>query len=392
MTNDRTSSPTAASTGSDRSISQPRRAAEILLSRDVTEPPDPASQQAVPGFGGSPKVRLMILSFLMLLVELALIRWLGANIVYLSYYSNFLLLGSFLGIGLGFLRARSRVNLFPWAPLALALLVLFVLVFPVQISHTSGTQLIFFGALKTTGLPTWLMLPIIFLAVAAVMAMIGEGVARTFVLFKPLDAYRLDILGSIAGIAAFSALAFLNAKPLAWGIITAVTLLVLSGTRIGILQFAALASLAGLLTANSLISHDLWSPYYRITVGATTKAQTIPVMVNGIPHQAITAAAKRPAIFYQPYTQAPRNPLNNVLVVGAGTGNDVAGALRMGAKHVDAVEIDPMIYQLGTKLNSDHPYQSPRVSVHINDGRAFLSQTKTKYDLILFALPDSLTL
>src|ERR1022692_2742106 len=216
MTNDRTSSPTAASTGSDRSISQPRRAAEILLSRDVTEPPDPASQQAVPGFGGSPKVRLMILSFLMLFVELALIRWLGANIVYLSYYSNFVLLGSFLGIGLGFLRARSRVNLFPWAPLALTLLVLFVLVFPVQISHTSGTQLIFFGALKTTGLPTWLTLPIIFLSVAAVMAMIGEGVARTFIEFKPLDAYRLDIVGSIVGIPAFSVLSFLDAKPLAW--------------------------------------------------------------------------------------------------------------------------------------------------------------------------------
>src|SRR5215471_9330937 len=88
--------------------------------------------------------RLVGLSFLMLFVELALIRWLGANIIYLSYYSNFVLLGSFLGIGIGFLRAKSKVNLFPWAPVALSLLVLFVLVFPVQISHTSGTQLIFF--------------------------------------------------------------------------------------------------------------------------------------------------------------------------------------------------------------------------------------------------------
>ena len=368
-----------------------RRAVELLLGRDLLTSPG-AAAGAAGDPGRSVKLRLALLSFLMLFVELALIRWLGANIVYLSYYSNFVLLGSFLGIGIGFLRARARVNLFPWTPVALAVLTAFVLRFPVQISHTSGTQLIFFGALKTTGLPTWLMLPAIFLAVAAVMAMIGEGVARTFVRFKPLDAYRLDILGSVVGIAAFSALSFLNAKPLAWGIITAAALLVLSGTRIGIIQFAALASLAGLLTANSLISRDLWSPYYRITVGAKTRAQTIPIMVNGIPHQAITAAAKRPPIFYQPYTQAPRNPLNNVLVVGAGTGNDVAGALRMGAKHVDAVEIDPMIYQIGTKLNSDHPYQSPQVSVHINDGRAFLSQTKQKYDLILFALPDSLTL
>jgi len=77
---------------------------------------------AGPAVGG--RLRLFALSFLMLFVELALIRWTGANVVYLSYFSNFVLLGSFLGIGLGFLRARSRVNLFPWAPLALVLLVI----------------------------------------------------------------------------------------------------------------------------------------------------------------------------------------------------------------------------------------------------------------------------
>ena len=369
-----------------------RRAAGWLLGKDVLTARSAPAGHAAEAPGGAVKLRLALLSFLMLFVELALIRWLGANIVYLSYYSNFVLLGSFLGIGIGFLRARSRVNLFGWTPVALALLVLFVLRFPVQISHTSGQQLIFFGALKTTGLPTWLMLPIIFLAVAAVMAMIGEGVARTFVRFKPLDAYRLDIAGSIAGIAAVSALSFFDAKPLAWGIVAAVALLGAYGSRIGLVQFAALAALAGILTAQSLTSRDIWSPYYRITVGATTAAQTIPVMVNGIPHQAITAAARRPRIFYTPYLQSPGNPLRNVLVVGAGTGNDVAGALRMGARHVDAVEIDPMIYKLGATLNTDRPYQSPRVSVHINDGRAFLSQTRQKYDLILFALPDSLTL
>ncbi len=370
-----------------------RKARRLLIGQNTAAPADVhAATGGSESIGMQVKLRLVLLSFLMLFVELALIRWLGANIVYLSYYSNFVLLGSFLGIGLGFMRARSRVNLFGWTPVALTLLVLFVQRFPVQISHTSGRQLIFFGALKTTGLPTWLMLPAIFLAVAAVMAMIGEGVARTFVRFRPLEAYRLDILGSICGIAAFSALSFFDAKPLAWGIIAAVVLLVLYGQNIGLVQFAALASLAGLLTAQSLTSRDVWSPYYRITVGAKTAAQTIPVMVNGIPHQAITAAARRPVVFYRPYTQAPGNPLNNVLVVGAGTGNDVAGALRMGAKHVDAVEIDPMIYKLGRQLNADHPYQDPRVSVHVNDGRAFLSQTKRKYDLILFALPDSLTL
>src|SRR5262249_38248175 len=41
-----------------------------------------------------------------------------------------------------------------------------------------------------------------------------------------------------------------------------------------------------------------------------------------------------------------------------------------------------------------HPYSDNRVSRYINDGRAFLrtTPTSTKYDLVVFALPDSLTL
>src|SRR5436190_6507477 len=154
----------------------------------------------------------------MLFVELALIRWTGSNVVYLSYFSNFVLLGSFLGIGVGFLRANAKVNLFRWSPIALALLVLFVHKFPVTIDR-SGSGLLFFGDFQRSGLPIWATLPVIFVVVAAVMAMIAEGVVRQFKEFEPLEAYRLDIIGSIAGILAFSALAFGNASPAMWGII-----------------------------------------------------------------------------------------------------------------------------------------------------------------------------
>src|SRR6201997_615811 len=75
--------------------------------------------------------RLVGLSFLMLFVELALIRWTAANNVHLAYLTNFVLLASFLGIGSGFLAARFERNLFSLAPVCLALLVGFVLAFPV---------------------------------------------------------------------------------------------------------------------------------------------------------------------------------------------------------------------------------------------------------------------
>jgi SAM-dependent methyltransferase len=93
-----------------------------------------------------------------------------------------------------------------------------------------------------------------------------------------------------------------------------------------------------------------------------------------------------------PYQRLPKAQLDNVLVVGAGSGSDVAIALKKGARHVDAVEIDPRILQLGRMHNPDHAYQDPRVTTHTNDGRAFLQSTDMKYDLILFALPDSLAL
>src|SRR5208283_4775703 len=42
-----------------------------------------------------------------------------------------------------------------------------------------------------------------------------------------------------------------------------------------------------------------------------------------------------------PYRIADKH--SEVAIVGAGTGNDVAAALRSGAQHVDAIEIDPAI-------------------------------------------------
>ncbi len=366
----------------------------LALGLDVAQARTKAGDGSEPAAGTflPPPLQLFGLSFLMLFVELALIRWSGALVIYLSYFSNFVLLGSFLGIGIGFLRAKSRVNLFPWAPVALALLILFVRVFPVEVVRTGNAGIIFFGAGKfsASGPPTWVTLPIVFLAVAAVMAMIGEGVARTFIRFRPLDAYRLDIGGSIAGVAAFSVLSFLDAKPVVWALIVALVMLLLYGRRTGLLQVVAAVAIVMLLWSESLSSSDIWSPYYRISY--TKGGDGYSVNVNGIPHQNIIPARELQKVYSQPYLDAPANPLGNVLIVGAGTGDDVANALRHGARHIDAVEIDPQLHQLGVRLNPDHPYQDPRVTVHINDGRAFLEQTHAKYDMILFALPDSLTL
>jgi len=329
----------------------------------------------------------------MLFVELALIRWTGSNILYLSYFSNFILLASFLGIGLGFLRADARRNLFPLAPIGLAAVVAFVRIFPVEIDR-SGTELIFFGALGTqSGLPPWLTLPVLFLGVAGVMTLIGQGVARTFRRFPPLDAYRLDILGSLAGIVAFTVLSFLGAPPFGWGVVVAVTLVLLADRRSRLWQLPVLAIMLVLLGIESLVPTDSWSPYYKIRL-ITQPSGAVTLLVNGIPHQTMEPAARRldTVTLYGLVYQRTRSTPKNVLIVGAGTGVDVAVALREGVQHIDAVEIDPRIHAIGVQQNPDRAFQDPRVTSYINDGRAFLEQTTRRYDLILFALPDSLTL
>jgi len=343
----------------------------------------------------SKPLRLVLLSFLMLFVELALIRWTGSNVIHLSYFSNFVLLGSFLGIGVGFLRANARFNLFPFTPLALAGLVGFVLMFPVRIDR-SGSDVIYFGQFDATGLPTWITLPLIFFAVAAVMEMIAEGVARAFVEFEPLDAYRWDIVGSILGIGAFSALSFTWAPPVTWGAVAAIVLGLLIRPRLRPLQVVSIAGFLLFLGLESLVPFWSWSPYYKVAVRtAETPAVFAMIDVNGIPHQSVMSVQDRRRlghVYFLPYERAHPASLDDVLIVGAGSGSDVAIALSEGAQHVDAVEIDPRIQQIGVQRHPDQPYADSRVDVYINDARAFLEQTDTTYDLILFALPDSLTL
>jgi spermine/spermidine synthase len=344
----------------------------------------------------SPSTLLVVASALLLFVELALIRWLGANIVHLSYFSNFVLLGSFLGGGIGFLRARSARSATWLSPVVLAALVWFVLAFPVQIDQKSS-QVIYFTAVTTTGFPAYVTLPIVFVAVAAIIAGIGEVVGRQFLVVPTLTAYRLDLLGSLAGVALFTGLAFARAPSVVWGAISAVGFLFLVGRRLVVPAMVASVVIVVLLAGESLKTGVSWSPYYKVST-ETVYDGSVPVTrvsVNGVPHQEIESVEprlRREPIYGYPYLRLPHLPLDHVLIVGAGTGTDVEVALHEGAKDIDAVEIDPRLHDLGVELNPDRPYSDPRVHVHINDGRAYLQQTDKRYDLILFALPDSLTL
>jgi hypothetical protein len=337
--------------------------------------------------------RLVLASFLMLFVELALIRWTAADIVYLSHLTNFVLLASFLGIGIGFLRGGAARDLFPLAPVALATLIGFVLLFPVAIVALSGPRQVV-GLHGGPPLPRWLSLSVIFLLTVVVLALIADEVARTFVRFEPLEAYRLDILGSLAGIAGFAAVSFLGLPPLGWAVLAVIALVLLLGRRAGRWQYAGVAAILLLLGAQSVLGSDHWSPYYKVHA-VTHDDGSLEVSVNNVPHQTAYSLDRMKAAptsrYHMPYARMGTAP-DDVLVIGAGTGNDVAVALDQGARRVDAVEIDPVLQRLGRDHHPNRPYDDPRVSVHIDDGRAFIERTHRRYDLIILALTDSATI
>ncbi len=338
-------------------------------------------------------IRLVAGSALMLFLELALIRWLGSNIVHLSYFSNFVLLGSFLGIGLGFLIARRSWSVVGWTPPLLAGLVAAVWVFPVTVDRT-GSGIIYFTSLDTTGPPVWLVLPVVFLLTAAILAGPSEVVGRCFGRLRPLTAYRWDLVGSLVGITGFTLLSFLQAPSVVWGVAVAALFTALIGGWQRVLAALSGVAIIGVLLVETLTPGVSWSPYYKVTTEEFSDGITL-ISVNGVPHQLMAPAQWKldegEDIYGVPY-QRRSGDLGSVLVVGAGSGSDVAIALAEGARHVDAVDIDPRILQIGAERNPDRAYTDPRVEVHVNDGRAFLQATDRTYDLILFALPDSLAL
>ena len=333
----------------------------------------------------------------MLFLELALIRWLGANVIHLSYFSNFVLLGSFLGIGAGFLISRKSWSIWPASMPLLSILVVGVLWFPVTIERT-GSDVIYFTSLETSGPPAWLALPIIFAMVAVVLAGPAEVVGRCFGKLPPLTAYRYDLIGSFLGICAFTALSFLHAPSVAWGFIAFILYLALTSPSRRLVTCAWALMLVGKLLQETLAPGVSWSPYYKVATKEVDVAGSnlLLIGVNGVPHQLMAPAKWKleqgEGIYRTPYLRLPANPLEDVLIIGAGSGSDVAIALSKQARHVDAVDIDPRILQIGVEQNPDRPYADKRVKMHTNDGRAFLESTDRKYDLILFALPDSLTL
>ena len=362
--------------------------------------------------------RIVGVSFLILFAELACIRWFSAHVLYLTFFTNTMLLASFLGMSVGALAAREQRSWLPLTPLFLGGTMALAhgvdklrhwLEPVLAVGDQGSPEHVFFGTEYFAGdvadfvIPIELLNAVFFSGVALAFVGLGQELGRALVLVpNRVQAYSFDILGSLLGIAAFAVLSWMQLTPLAWfGIVV-----------IGLAYFLAvyhrlrwhfelplLVSLLGLalVTSGHLPNarfETRWSPYYRVNF--FEEARTI--QTNLIGHQTLVGTAEDGesalayAIPHRLARKAGRDAFENVLIIGAGSGNDVARALAYGAKHVDAVEIDPVIHELGRELHPDDPYADPRVNLVTDDGRNFLRRTKRRYDLVIYALVDSLVL
>lgn len=356
---------------------------------------------------------LFLISFLILFFELAAIRWFASTVVFLTFFTNIVLLACFLGMSVGLLTARRPQRLIravlPLAMLSFALAVLTHLFYWQWADNVTvglgdqqvSPQLIYFGTEYRPAdpsrwvIPMWAVGATFFALIALTFIGLGQVMGRAFdAIPNRVMAYTIDIAGSLIGIAAFAAMSWLELPPTVWFVPILLLALYFAGWSRPVQVAAAVASYALVaIGAHGLLvnGEPYWSPYYK--VGYSPGFQRIAT--NDIGHQQMVRVAQHGPAYLLPHLlnrDAGGQPFEDVMIIGAGSGNDVAAALRAGVKRVDAVEIDPYINELGRRLHPDRPYADKRVEVHLDDGRSFARNTERKYDLAVYALVDSLVL
>lgn len=390
---------------------------------------------AAPGFGAW---TLFLASVLALFVELMLIRWIGTEVRIFAYLQNTILVVCFLGLGLGFWTCRAPVE--PRSLLLPLVLLLGLLAVPLTrkglmvLSLKLSVLQDFFvweqaqaadplsaAADVAAGLGvTFFLLALVLWLFLPLGRLMGRLMAEDP---RPIRAYSANIAGSLVGILGFAALSALRQPPLTWCAVTA-----LLAVLVFRLRRPLDLALAATLPALALVAHHapalrtpeegfenrieevVWSPYQKLMLWEMAQLGPEPrfkmhfLEVNNVNYMNFLdlrpeTLARWPKLFdprqagYSQYDVPLRlRPApKKMLVVGSGSGNDIAAGLRHGAERVVAVEIDPAIIDLATAHHREQPYRDPRVTVIADDARAYFSRSAEKFDLIVFGLLDSHT-
>lgn len=347
------------------------------------------------------KVSLILVSLLGLFLELAFIRWLPDNVFSLAYFSNIVLISSFLGLGLGFILASKKQDFFKYFPIVLlGIVVLFILFRQILvIIPVSENEMVWSSYYPHN----WISIPKIQVGIIATLVcvfifnslpfiLIGQKMALLMKKFQSLTAYGLDIFGALLGIIVFGIFSFIGgalSSPPAWFFCAGIISLWLLKENKKYFIIGAASVLAIVAIMYNFSKDEIWSPYYSIRIEKAEVDDSIMLFVNNFFFQKavnfdsdIEAREK----YKLPYVL--KKP-QKVLILGAGTGNDVAIAGMQDVPEIDAVELDPTIVDIGRKMHPTHPYQNPNVNIFIDDARSFLKKSDKRYDMIVLGTLDS---
>lgn len=368
-------------------------------------------------------VMLVLVSVLGLFFELVLIRWLGAEIKVFAFLKNVVLIGSFLGLGLGFFLAARRVGLLPLFLPAAAVLVGTVALGAgsglLTTTVVPGDELVLLGLSfrEINGVPlllrvlSWLPYYLItlfyFVCVVLVFIPLGQYTGKCMRAFAPIPGYALNLIGALAGTVLFAVISFAWLPPIVWFAVVALLSLMLARMFPKWLWRASVAGAAVLVLAQGLPGSAIWSPYNKLVVSPLYIQDNAGNQIQwgyqlGVGEYYYQDLADLSQSFFEAHPNLPLQyryseyevpyafaKPQHVLILGAGTGNDVSAALRHNAQTVDAVDIDPGIIAVGERQHPELPYATGKVTPHVNDARAYLKSADAQYDLVLFGLLDS---
>lgn len=377
--------------------------------------------------GWSSDIRLFIVSFTLLFIELMCIRWLSTEIRIFSYFQNFVLIACFFGFGIGV--SYPKLN----TPISLTILLLgaFAIFTGYLRLFESGSEILGlfhdYHIVQTTektipaleAIRHFLIVGLLFVLLVFMFVAIGVVLGKALENHrKPLWAYSVNIVGSLLGIWTYTIICYLGANPFVWFVISLALLLFFAyQEKRGMFLPVLISAIALIFVWPSPPEEGKiwWSPYQKLTLtpiylDIDENNTVLPTVgqTNRQAHYGYNLTANQAHIqFLENLSIYPKfhgkynrysipfhfaGTIDDVLILGAGCGNDVAAALQIGAKHIDAVEIDPQIVEIGRRYHPNKPYDdNPRVNVIVNDARTFLKNTDRTYDLICFSLLDAHT-
>jgi hypothetical protein len=373
-------------------------------------------------------LEIFLVSFAALLLEVSYTRVVSFKFFY--YYTYFVIGLALLGIGCGGvlvtvsgrLRRASTGTIVMWSMLLGAAS---VGVGYVVVAYTSPNTLDLWHYGTSASAKSFVLLLVICLALFASFIVPGVVIATLFSR-RPERVGRLyfaDLIG--AGVAAALVVLFISTIGPPATIFLAALVMAVGGLHTAArlrsplalvaVALAALAALAvvlpthlpyqrldaskGKLTPKNT-TYTKWSPIFRVDTVNSSPDYTLLYHDGLIGSVIYRWNGEQASLGQLGFATDPRSlpfdlhgtPPANVGIIGAAGGHEVLTSLYYNAGHVDAVELNPVTYNLVTTrlANYDgHLAQNPKVNYVEGDGRSFLARNNQKYDLIWYPAPDS---